>query len=127
MAMNRFQFQERLPLGDFLTLLGTDELCEAHLVRLRRLNSVTCARVASTRAAPKRTMAVDSGSTWAAAISAPQSWARSRAHEIAVAQVVRWELSGEAAQTSDTGRPHAMRLSRVSGFTAEARDFSISR
>ena len=35
MAMNRFQFQERLPLGEFLTLFGTDELCEAHLVRLR--------------------------------------------------------------------------------------------
>ena len=43
-------------------------------------------------------MAVDSGSAWAAAISAPQSRARLRAHEIAAAQVVPWDLSGEAAQ-----------------------------
>jgi len=32
-----------------------------------------------------------------------------------------------AVQTSDTGKPYVMRLSRVSGFTADARDFSISR
>ncbi len=32
-----------------------------------------------------------------------------------------------AVQTSDTGKPYVMRLSSVSGFTAEPRDFSISR
>jgi hypothetical protein len=194
MAMNRVQFQEGLPLGEFLALFGTDDLCEAHLVRLRWPNGFACVRCQHTRCAKTHNgrrlweclgcgyqcssivgtlfehtklplhkwflgiyLMTQSKNAISAlelkrqvGISYPAAWLMK--HKILETMHQREErrvlderveiddayLGGErsgekrgrgspnkvafvaAVQTSETGKPHVMRLSRVSGFTNEA-------
>ena len=47
MAMNRVQFQRGLSMAEFMSLYGTDELCEATLVKSRWPQGFVCPQCTS--------------------------------------------------------------------------------